>query len=685
MKKFSLSLKFTVGLLALLIVAAIGSALVLNPTIKKSVLQSDYKALGKKERLVTEVINEDEESILDYIRDIESLAPLFTDPDSFLSYLNEYEENFGLYSIGILEKSGTPLYSTTNSTYYHESEQKAINQAKLNKNSVVKTVTDTDLYFTGAGSLSWMGDSYIIVIQKELSSNEYLENLGKETDTSLTLFIGDMRAGTNNKDANGNYLSGKFTNQEVLDTVYTRGETFEGEVNVEGNEFLAIYRPYVTDNASEKVMFFVGTDIEHVNEISGEITNHVVIAVAICLVLVTILVIIMIFIIVIRPVKAMHKTFKDIVKEDGSIDFTQRIKIHTNDEIGQMEQIVSDFLDVQADFIRNVKETSALLGNSSSDLAANAHETAGATTQITANIASVQNSVVKQNDALTSVHTVLDSNIDEIQILEKLISAQSAGIVESSASIEEMVGNISSVSKSISKMSNEYSELMSITNNAKTRQDTVYSFVQKMAEQSTQLVDANNVISQIASQTNLLAMNAAIEAAHAGDSGKGFSVVADEIRKLAENSSEQSKVIKAELDSISDVIEEVVNSTDLSRKEFEEITTKVSSTNTLVHEISNAMSEQEEASKQVLIALRDMNDSTSNVSSTSKQMTEHGLILKSESEKLEHIAHTVQGSMEEMNAGIKEISTATVAVSDLCTTTRDEILEIENMMKKFII
>ena len=133
------------------------------------------------------------------------------------------------------------------------------------------------------------------------------------------------------------------------------------------------------------------------------------------------------------------------------------------------------------------------------------------------------------------------------------------------------------------------------------------------------------------------------------------------------------------------VISEVVNSTEVSRKEFDDILLEVTSTNSLVSEISSAMNEQEEASKQVLIALRDMNESTSTVSSTSKEMAEHGLVLKHESGKLEQIAQIVQGSMEEMDAGVKEISVSTVSVSDLCTTTRDKVREVDQLMEKFII
>jgi len=202
------------------------------------------------------------------------------------------------------------------------------------------------------------------------------------------------------------------------------------------------------------------------------------------------------------------------------------------------------------------------------------------------------------------------------------VSEQAVAVTQSSNAIEKMIASIQSVTNTLHKNAESVKELQEASEIGHTGLSGVAADIQEITRESESLMEINSVIQSIASQTNLLSMNAAIEAAHAGESGKGFAVVADEIRKLAESSSAQSKTISTVLKKIKTSIDTITKSIEDVLRNFEAIGEGVKTVAEQDKNILNAMEEQGQESKQIRQAVERVNELTQGIKAESNQMVE---------------------------------------------------------------
>ena len=603
-----------------------------------------------------------------------------TDLNISTSYLNRCKASFNLYrAISATKEGQLLLHGGEAISELNATELACIENAKSGISRIYTVVTDTEVYFCCAARIS----DKILLFERLLSDPKLIEGYASLMSSVVTVFSDDIRIATTIRGEDGKYLTGTPLNNDLIyDTVYNKNEAFEGQNILNGQQYQTIYIPLENDSG-RKAMIFIGKSFSTIDAVVAGMTKSMIPIIIVAFAAILGLMLFLVARFIMKPLKKTETAFEQLNGGSGVADLTMRIKASTNDEIGAMSKSINTFIGSQQVLLSEVKAANDTLLSIGEGLASTSQQSAAAISEIMANIESVNRNVQKQQDALGEVQVVLGKNINGIGTLDSLIENQSSGIIESSAAIEQMLGNIASVTTTVGKMAEEYKELMQITDAQKERQNLVAEQIKEMANQSQHLSEANSVIAQIASQTNLLAMNAAIEAAHAGEAGKGFSVVAGEIRKLAEDSSKQSRAITDELAEIRDTITQVVNNTLESVEGFKKITSKTSSTQILVTQLEEAMSEQQASSTQVLDALKDITDSTNQVQSTSKELYSGMSNVSTAAENLTQISETVAGSMDEMTNGVQEINTSAQTVSEMAIQTKDNIAIVKSNIDKF--
>jgi methyl-accepting chemotaxis protein len=381
------------------------------------------------------------------------------------------------------------------------------------------------------------------------------------------------------------------------------------------------------------------------------------------------------------PIVKVADTLKEISEGDG--DLTKTVNVNSKDEVGDLAKYFNETIAKIRKLVVTVKGKAGDLTDIGNDLASSMTETAAAINEITANIHSIKERAVNQSASVTETGATMEQITLNIQKLNENINVQSESVAQASSAIEEMLANIQSVTQTLVKNNENVKALSAASDAGHTGLQDVSADIQEISKQSAGLLEINAVIENIASQTNLLSMNAAIEAALAGEAGKGFAVVADEIRKLAESSNEQSKTISAVLKKITESIETIMKATDAVLSRFEDITAGVKTVEQQEDTIRNAMEEQMTGSKQILDGVAKVNEITTGVKNGAAEMLEGSQQVITESHNLEAATQEITNGMNEMATGAEQINTAVNQVNESAGKNKDGIDVLVTEVSKF--
>ncbi len=382
-----------------------------------------------------------------------------------------------------------------------------------------------------------------------------------------------------------------------------------------------------------------------------------------------------------RRITGITRRIRDIAGGGGNL--SSRINLIVDDEIGILAFAFNEFVTMLEGLVETIRGNTELV-NGSSDLLSRETGRAGQSLkELSASVQMVRNAARNQETVVSEANTSITGMIQSVENIADKVNIQGNYVEESSAAVNQIVANIASVANLAAKASSLAENLSQLSSEGHQALKTSVEAIQELKESSTSVGSIVTSISKIASNTNLLAMNAAIEAAHAGAAGSGFAVVANEIRVLAESSASSAKERAALLKNMMTKIESGSMLAGRAGESFNKIHVGVSDTTELVKVMAESMSEQESGAKEILNSIASLLEATQSIRENSADQSAQSSSVKNAMESIVQSGVHILKALETEEASIQEVNLIVRTVANEADNSRENIKILAESVCRF--